>query len=147
MNAVAYWKIALPYYLKVAFVYSAIGWATPLAITLSGTIWTGLTKHRLAVNRVGVEFALAFGGFFFLLALLTAVGHDIHRNWGAQERIVTWNPLLMWKVFLYLGALVFSVAAFLAYHQGARLSVLFIAFAIGSAIAAKRCFQTSVHSS
>jgi len=41
-----------------------IGWLAPLVITLVDSIWTGLTKHRLAVNRVGVEFALSFGGFF-----------------------------------------------------------------------------------
>jgi hypothetical protein len=58
----------------------------------------------LAVNRNGVEFAITFGGIFFLLSLFTAVGDDIHRNWGAQERIVAWNSFLMWKTFLYLGA-------------------------------------------
>lgn len=147
MNAARYWKTALPYYLRVSFLNSAIGWAPPLAITLVSAMWTGLTTHRVAVNRAGVEFALVFGGFFFVLTLLTAVGDDIHRNRGAQERIVAWNPLLMWKTFLYLGAMLFFVAAFLAYHQGAWLSVLFIAFAIGSAIAAKKCFQTSVHNS
>jgi hypothetical protein len=47
----------------------------------------------------------------------------------------------MWKTFLYLGALFFFVAAFLAYHQGVWLSVFFIAFAIGSAITAKKCFR------
>jgi hypothetical protein len=138
--ATAHWKIALPYYLRVSFVYSAIGWAVPLAITLVDTMWIGLTKHRLAVNRITVEFALTFGGFFFVLTLLTAMGDDMRRNWDAQERTVAWNPLLMWKIFLYLGALFFFVAAFLAYHQGASLSVLFIGFAIGSALAAKKCF-------
>lgn len=48
---------------------------------------------------------------------------------------------MMWKAFLYPGTLFFFIAAFLAFHQGASLSVLFIAFGIGSAIAAKRCFQ------
>ena len=147
MNAARYWKAALPYYLKVSFLYSAIGWTPPLAITSVSAIWTGLTAHRVAVNPAGVKFALVFGGFFFVLTLLTSVGDDIYRNWGARERVVSWNPLLMWKSFLYLGALLFFVAAFLAYHQGAWLSVLFIAFAIGSAIAAKKCFQTSVHNS
>jgi hypothetical protein len=139
MSTALHWKRALPYYLKVSFLYSGIGWALPLAITLVDAIWTGLTKHRLAVHWANLKFALVFGGFFFLLSLLTAVGDDIHRNWGAQERTIAWNPLLMWKTFLYLGALLFFVAAFLGYHQGAWLSVLFIAFAIGSAIAAKKC--------
>jgi hypothetical protein len=140
MNAALYWKIALPCYLKVSFLYSAIGWAPPLAITLVDAIWTGITKHRLAINRTGMEFAMAFGGFFFLLPLLTALGDDIHRNWGVQERIVAWNPLRMWKTFAYLGALFFFVAAFLSYHQGVWLSVFFIAFAIGSAIIARKYF-------
>jgi hypothetical protein len=140
MTATLYWKAAFPYYLKVSFRQSAFGWAVPLAITLVGTLWTGLADHRLVSIRIGVEFAIAFGGFFFLLALLTAVGDDVRRNWGAQERIIAWNPLLMWKTFLYLGGLLFLVAAFLAYHQGVWLSVLFIGFAIGSTFAAKRCF-------
>jgi hypothetical protein len=46
----------------------------------------------------------------------------------------------VWKTFLYLGALFFFVAAFLAYHQGVWLSVFFIGFAIGSAITAKKYF-------
>ena len=117
-----------------------IGWACPLAVILADAMWTGFTKHRLAINYIGVEFAIAFGGFFFLLSLLTAVGDDIHRNWGAQERIVAWNPSRIWKTFLYVGALFFFVAAFLAYRQGVSPSVFFIAFAIGSAITAKKCF-------
>ena len=140
MNAALHWRTAVPYYLKISFIYSAIGWAPPLGIILADGMWTGLTKHRLAVNRTRVEFALTFGGFFFVLSLLTAVGNDVYRNWGAQERIVAWNPLLMWKVFLYLGALFFFIAAFLAYHQGVHLSVLYIAFAAGSVIVAKECF-------
>lgn len=147
MNAARYWKTALPHYLKISLLNSAIGWAPPLVITLISAIWAGLTTHRVVVNRAGVELSLVFGGLFFGLTLLTAVGDDIRRNWGAQEPLVAWNPLLMWKTFLYLGALLFFVAAFLSYHQGAWLSVLFIAFAIGSGIAAKRCFQTSVHRS
>src|SRR5882724_12930788 len=140
MTIASHWKIALPHYLRVSFRYSAIGWAPPLAITLADTMWTVLTKHRLMVNRIIVEFALTFGGFFFVLSLLTTVGDDIHRNWDVRERTVVWNPLLMWKIFLYLGALFFFVAAFFAYHQGASLSVFFIAFAIGSALVAKKCF-------
>ena len=140
MTAALHWKVALPYYLRVSFLYSAIAWAPPLAVVLVGAMWTGFTRHRLTVSRLNLEFALIFGGFFFVLTLLTAVGDDIHRNWGAHERTVTWNPLLVWKSFLCLGALFFFVAFFLAYHQGASLSVLFIAFAIGSAIAAKKCF-------
>jgi hypothetical protein len=46
----------------------------------------------------------------------------------------------MWQTFLYLTALFFFVAAFLAYHQGVWLCVLFIAFATGAAISAKKCF-------
>src|SRR5258708_23185138 len=105
-----------------------IGWLARLVITLVDSIWTGLTKRRLAVNRVGVEFV--FGGFFFLLPLLTAVGDDIHRNWGAQECTVAWNPRLVWKTFLYLGALFFFVAALLAYHQAICLTASFISFSI-----------------
>jgi len=83
---------------------------------------------------------LIFGGFFFFLALATAIGDDIQRNWKARERTLAWHPQLMWKVFLYLETVFFFVATFLAYNQGAWLSVLFLGFAIGSAITAKKCF-------
>lgn len=73
MTATLYWKTALPYYLKFHSV-STLGWVGPLAITLASTMWLGLTKHRLAVDRTGMEFAFAFGGFFFLLTLLDGCG-------------------------------------------------------------------------
>jgi len=41
----------------------------------------------VGVNRAGVEFALVFGGFFFVLTLLTAVGDDIHRNWARKSAL------------------------------------------------------------
>ena len=78
--------MALPYYLRVSFLYSAVGWAPPLAIALVDAMWIGLTQHRLAINRINVEFALTFGGFFFVLLLLTVVGCCttilIHRQWN-----------------------------------------------------------------
>jgi hypothetical protein len=52
---------------------------------------------------------LIFGGFFFLLALVTAVSEDIRRNRTAMERTVAWNPQLMWRNFIYLGAVGFFV--------------------------------------
>jgi hypothetical protein len=140
MSAALFWKTAIPYYLKVSLRFSMLGLVGPLAITLASALRIGLTEHRLAVNPVGVEYAFALGGFFFLFALLTAVGDDVRRNWDAPERTVAWNPLLMWRMFLYLVAMVFFVAAFLAYHQGLSLSVGFIVFGIGSAITAKKCF-------
>jgi hypothetical protein len=88
----------------------------------------------------GIVLALIFGGFFFLLALATVVGEDIRRNRNARKRTIEWNPQLMWRNFIYLGALGFFVAAFLAYHQGAWLSVLFVAFSIFSLITARKCF-------
>jgi len=114
--------------------------AAPLVIVLLSTLWTGLTNNQWAVNRTGVAIALIFGGFFFLLAVVTAVGADIQRNWKSREPTVAWNPQLMWRTFLYLGTLFFFVAAFLAYHQGAWLSVGFLAFAVFSAVTAKKCF-------
>jgi hypothetical protein len=119
-----------------------IGWVVPLAVTLVSTLWMGLINHRLTVNRTGVMFAFVLGCFFFLLALLTAVGDDVHRNWGAHARTVAWNSLLMWKVLLYFGSSLFCVAAFLAYHQGISLSMVFIVLAIVSAVAAQKCFES-----
>ena len=86
MTAALYWKTALPYYLEVSFRLSTLGWVGPLAITLASTMWLGLTKHRLAVNRTGMEFDFAFGGFFFLLTLLgrlwatTCAATGVHKS-------------------------------------------------------------------
>jgi len=140
MQQKRYWKTALPTYLKVSFSYFAAFSTAPFAVALLSSLWTGLRNGRWAINRVGVEFALIFGGFFFFLALATAIGDDIQRNWKARERTLAWHPQLMWKVFLYLETVFFFVATFLAYNQGAWLSVLFLGFAIGSAITAKKCF-------
>jgi hypothetical protein len=46
----------------------------------------------------------------------------------------------MWRNFLYLSTSFFLVAVFLAYHQGAWLSVVFLALAIFLAITVKKCF-------
>jgi len=136
-----HWKKALPYYLMASFLFSLIFWVLPLVLVLIGTIWIGLTTHHLVVNRAGLGLGLAFGGGFFLLAFVTAVGADIYRNRGVQNRTIEWNPSLVWKTFVYLGAFFFFVAAFLSYHQGVWLSIIFMCLCIGSAIAARFCFQ------
>lgn len=94
-------------------------WVLPLAVVLVGIIWFGVTTHRLVVNRIGLGLSIAFGGGFFLLSLLTSVAADVYRNRGVEEGTIEWNPALIWKTFVYLGAFFFLVAAFLAYHQGA----------------------------
>lgn len=105
-----------------------------------GAVWVGLTNHHLAISRVGLGLAITFGAFFFLLAFLTAVGDDIHRNWRASEPTVEWNARLVWKTFLYLGALFFIVASFFAYRQSVWASVTFGFLSVGSAITARICF-------
>jgi hypothetical protein len=137
MGAACHWKRALPFYLQISLRFSFVGWAAPLTLTLLATIWVGLTERRFAINRAGLVYAAIFGTFFFLLAFLTAVGDDLCRNHGTQEATIAWNPSLVWRVFLYGVALFFLIAAFLAYHQGVWLSVTFVFFSIGSAIAAR----------
>ncbi len=88
----------------------------------------------------GIALALIVGGFFFLLAFVTTIAEDLQRNWRARDRNTAWNPMLVWRNFIYLGAIGFVVAAFLAYHQGAWLTVLFLAFSIASLLTAKKCF-------
>jgi hypothetical protein len=140
MSAARHWKKALPYYLQVSLRFSLIFWILPLTMVLIGTIWAGLTSHHLAINYVGLEFAITFGGFFFLLAFLTAAGADIYRNRGLKEGTVEWNPSLVWKTFLCLGAFFFLVAALLAYHEGVWFSVIFVCFSLASGISARFCF-------
>jgi hypothetical protein len=106
-------------------------------MALISSLWIGFTRHRLLVNRDGLTLAAIFGAFFFLLTFLTAVGHDLYRNRGTQKATIAWYPSLVWRIFLYGGALFFFVAAFLAYHQGVWLSVTFILFSISSAITAR----------
>jgi hypothetical protein len=141
MEKKRYWRTVLPAYLKISFSYFVAFSAAPLAIVLVSTLWVGLRTGRWTINRVGVELALIFGGFFFVLALATAIGDDVQRNWKTTERTLAWHPQLMWKTFLYLGAVGFLVAAFLAYHQGVWLTVEFLAFSVFSAIVAKKCFS------
>lgn len=142
MSLASHWRKALPYYLKASFRFSLVFWVLPLAVVLVGMIWIAVTTHHLVIDRVGVGFAITFGGGFFLLALITSLAADLYRNREAQEGTIEWNPALVWKAFLYLGAFLFLVAAFLAYHQGLWPSVGFVCFSIGSAIVATVCFRT-----
>jgi hypothetical protein len=107
MSAANHWRKALPYYLQVSLRFSLMFWVLPLAVVLIGTVWIGITTHHLVVNRVGLGLSMTFGGGFFLLALLTSVAADVYRNRGVQERTIEWNPALVWKAFLYLGAFSF----------------------------------------
>jgi len=133
-----HWRTALPTYLRLSLAYAVTLSIAPLTIALLAGLWAKIrTGHW---PGTGIALALIFGGFFFVLALATAVGEDIRRNRTARERTVSWNAQLMWRNFIYLGAVGFFVAAFLAYHQGAWLSVLFSAFSIGSFITARKCF-------
>ena len=133
-----YWRIALPTYLRLSFAYAVTLSIAPFTIALLAGLWAKIrTGHW---PGTGIALAMILGGFFFLLGLATAVGEDIRRNRTADERTIAWNPQLMWRNFIYLGAVGFFVAAFLAYPQGAWLSVLFLAFSIGSVITARKCF-------
>jgi hypothetical protein len=135
-----HWTIALPVYLRISPSYFVMVSVAPLGIVLLGTLWGRFTAHHWALNRAGIAYAMVLGAFFFLLAFLTAVSDDIRRNWRALEPTVAWNPQRMWRNFLYLSTSFFFVAIFLAYHQGAWLSVAFLALAILSAITVKKCF-------
>ena len=138
MKTNSHWRTALPTYLKLSFSYAVMLSIAPLAIAILASVWTMVrTGHWPSTS---IALALIFTGFFFLLAMATAVGEDIRRNWTAQERGIAWSPKLMWRNFIYLGAVGFFVAAFLAYHQGVWLSVFFVAFSIGSLITARKCF-------
>jgi hypothetical protein len=133
-----HWRTALPTYLRLSFAYAVELSIAPLAMAVFAGLWAKVrTGHW---SSTGIAVAFVFGGFFFLLALATAVGEDIRRNRTAQERTIAWNPQLMWRNFIYLGSVFFFVAAFLAYHQGAWLSVLFFVFSIASLITARKCF-------
>ena len=133
-----HWRTALPTYLRLSFGYAVTLSIAPLTIALLAGLWAKIHTGRWP--STGIALALILGSFFFLLALATAVSEDIRRNRTAQECTIAWNPQLMWRNFIYLGAVGFCVAAFLAYHQGAWLSMLFLAFSIGSFITARRCF-------
>ena len=138
MTSDNHWRTALPTYLRFSFAYAVSLSIAPLAIALLAGAWAKIrTGHW---PSTGIALALIFGGFFFLLALATAVSEDIQRNRTAQERTIEWNPQLMWRNFIYVGAVGFFIAAFLAYHQGAWLTVFFLAFSIGSLVTARKCF-------
>jgi hypothetical protein len=117
----------------------------PLALVVARSLLTALRTHRLVINRIGVELSLIFGGIFFLLGFLSAAIDDVRRNWKTQKPTVAWNPLLLWRNFIYLGAVGFFIAAFLAYHQGAWLTVFFLAFSIASLVTAKKILSLRPH--
>lgn len=138
MSADRHWRTALPTYLKLSFSFAVILSIAPLVIALLASLWTRVRTGNWP--GTGIALVLIFGGFFFLLALVTAVSEDIRRNWAVQEPTVAWNPQLIWRNFIYLAGVGFFVAAFLAYHQGLWLSVFFLAFSVGSLITARKCF-------
>lgn len=140
MSSWNHWRTALPAYLRISLSFFVQIAGPALVILLLVTLWTGFTTDHWAISHEGLAIALIFGGLFSVLALVTAVGSDIYRNRRAAEPTVAWQPQLMWRIFLYLGAIFFLAAAFLSYHQGAWLSVLFIAFAAFSAIVARKYF-------
>jgi hypothetical protein len=140
MTAARHWEAALPTYLRIAVKYFVIASVPPLVVVAVMSLMTAPATHHLVINRVGIESSFIFGGIFFLLAFLSAVIDDVQRNWKAQKPTVAWNPQLLWRNFIYLGAVGFFAAAFLAYHQGAWLSVFFLAFSIGALITARKCF-------
>jgi hypothetical protein len=135
-----HWQTAIPTYLKISLKYFAMTSVPPLAVILAMSLLRALGTRRLIINRVGIELSFILGGVFFLLAFLSAVIDDVLRNRKMQEPTVAWNPQLLWRNFIYLGAVGSFSAAFLAYHQGAWLSVFFLAFSIGSLATAKKCF-------
>lgn len=139
MSKATHWKRAAPIYLKISTGYSLQFTLPILAAILVRTLWIRLTRARWIINLVGFKLALIFGGIFFCLALLTAIGSDLHRNWGSDSPTASWNPALFWKTFLYLGAVFFLFCAFFSYHQGAWLSIVFGGFAAGSAVTANKC--------
>ena len=102
-------RTALPTYLKLSFSYAVMLPIPPVAVALLATRHSG--QGLASVTGPSIVQASHWH------ALIAAVGEDIRRNWTVQERTVPWNPKLMWRNFIYLGAVGFFLAAFLAYHQ------------------------------
>jgi hypothetical protein len=140
MTAGRHWQTAIPTYLMISLRYFLTTSLPPLAVVVAMSLLTALRTHRLVISRIGIELSLIFGGIFFVLAFLSAGIDDVRRNWKTQESTVAWNPQLLWRNFIYLGAVGFFVAAFLAYHQGAWLTVFFLAFSLASLVTARKCF-------
>jgi hypothetical protein len=113
MTAGRHWQKAIPRYLMISLRYFLTTSLPPLAVVVARSLLTALRTHRLLINRIGVELSLIFGGIFFLLAFLSAAIDDVRRNWKTQKPTVAWNPLLLWRNFIYLGAVGFFIAAFL----------------------------------
>jgi hypothetical protein len=135
-----HWKKALPFYLKISFIYSAYVWVPTLVIFLLAIPWFIVTRHRMILPWKTLEFGVAFGAFFGLPILLTAVGNDLYKNWKSSEPAIRYDPALPTKALLGFGALFFITSAFLSYHQGWHLSVFFGVMALGSLIVLRKCF-------
>jgi hypothetical protein len=135
-----HWKRALPFYLKVSLIPAGAIAFPILAIVLVRSIRLSFRVHRVSIWRFGLEYAVIFGGFFFLMTFIAAVGADIRRNWSSTEPTVAWSSAITWQTFLYLGVVFFVTAAFLSYHQGWYLSVIFAVMAIGCGVVVRKCF-------
>ena len=140
MTAHRHWQKAIPTYLTISFKYFVTISVPLLVVVVARSLLTSLGTHRFEISRLGIECSFILGGIFFLLAFLSAVVDDLLRNWKTQEPTVEWNPHLLWRNFIYVGAVMFFTAAFLAYQQGAWLTVVFLAFSIASLITCEKMF-------
>jgi hypothetical protein len=140
-----YWPTALRYYTRVSFIQSAIIWGPGLAIGALYAAWAAVeTRSWQAFLRVmwsALVLSATLGAAFFIFVFSIAVADDWRRSRRSQERSLIWNPLLVWKVFLYCGSLMFAAFAWLSYgkEHSLTLSGLFLVFAIGSLIVARKC--------
>lgn len=143
----SYWPSALRYYVKVSFLQSAIIWAPALAISALYGCWAGISSRSWSVvwNVLwsGCSFGAFLGGGFFAFVFAVALGDDLFRNRKRRERTLAWRPLLVWKVLLYAGGTMFGAFGVLSYRQEGSfgLSAFFIAFAVGSVVAARHCLK------
>jgi cytochrome bd-type quinol oxidase subunit 2 len=118
-----------------------------LVVTVLGALWAGFRtggswQGSWDLFRQGVSLSAALGGAFFAFVLAVAVGDDLRRNWGRPQRTLAWNPLLIWKVFLSGGAVMFMLFAWFSWEQDHVLpiSLSFVAFSVFSLVVAIKCF-------
>jgi len=125
-----YWTVALKFYARAASIQSAVAWVPGLLLPPVFWLLHGAHLASLGGLVAATEFGGGIGAAFFLGMFGAAIASDISRNWGKSERELDWNPLLFWRVFLYLGSLMFAAAGFASYRLGWSRSLEFGAFAV-----------------
>jgi hypothetical protein len=97
--------------------------------------------QRASLTAIGIGLLIAAA--LFSSVLVTAIAHDFVRNRGRQERQVFYDPLLFWRVFLVIGALMLIALAAFLHNELWWVRLSFVAAASAIFIVQRWCLRVS----